>query len=156
MQVREYRADDVPAIVALFRDTVRRVNSRDYSSEQVEAWAPDEIDVVAWAHRLARRFTVVAEIDDRVAGFADLEDDGHLDHLYVHADHQRRGVGRALLAVIEARSRLGGLPSLFTESSITARPFFERLGFVTLQEQVVECRGVEMVNFRMAKDLVDG
>jgi len=156
MQVREYREDDVAAIVALFRDTVRRVNSRDYSSEQVEAWAPDDIDVGAWAHRLARRFTVVAEIDGWVAGFADLEDDGHLDHLYVHADHPHCGVGRALLAVIEAEARLRGLPSLFTEASITARPFFERLGFVTRQEQVVECRGVKMVNYRMAKDLVDG
>jgi putative acetyltransferase len=100
MHVREYRAGDVAAIVALFRDTVRLVNSRDYSPEQVEAWAPDDIDVGVWAHRLARAFSVVAEIDGRVAGFADVEDVGHLDCLYVHAGHQRCGVGRALLAVI--------------------------------------------------------
>ena len=155
MQVREYREYDVAAIVALFRDTVRRVNSRDYSSEQVEAWAPEHIDVGSWADRLACRFTVVAEIDGQVAGFADLEEGGHLDYLYVHADHQRCAVGRALLAVVEAEARDRGLPSLFTEASITARPFFERQGFVTLQKQVVECRGVEMVNYRMAKSLFD-
>jgi putative acetyltransferase len=156
MQVREYREDDVAAIVALFRDTVRRVNSRDYSVEQVEAWAPDQIDIGAWTHRLAYRFTVVAEIDGQVAGFADFEEGGHLDHLYVHADRQRGGVGRALLAVIEAEARDRGLSSLFTEASITARPFFERQGFVTLRKQVVECRGVKMVNYPMAKNLVDG
>jgi putative acetyltransferase len=156
MRIRGYRPGDAAAIVALFRDTVRRVNSRDYSSEQVQAWAPDQIDIGPWERRLAGRFTVVAEINGQVAGFADLEDDGHLDHLYVHAGHQRLGLGRTLVSAIEAEARRRGLSSLFTEASIIARPFFERQGFVTLQEQVVECRGVKMVNYRMVKDLVDG
>ncbi len=35
--------------LALFRDTIRQVNSRDYSPEQIRAWASDDIDPVAWA-----------------------------------------------------------------------------------------------------------
>jgi putative acetyltransferase len=49
--------------------------------------------------------------------------------------------------VTEAR-RLG-LARLFTEASITARPFFEAQGFAMLAPQVVWCRGAEFVNFRM-------
>ena len=30
--LRPYRPNDAPALLALFRDTIRRVNSRDYSS----------------------------------------------------------------------------------------------------------------------------
>jgi putative acetyltransferase len=131
-------------------------SSRDYPPEQVLAWAPDDIDIGAWAHRLACAFSVVAEIDGRVAGFADVEELGHLDCLYVHAGHHRCGEGRALLAVIETEARCRGLPSVFTEASITAQPFFERHGFVAIQKQIVKCRGVEMANFRIAKILTDG
>jgi len=31
VSLRPYRPDDSPALLALFRDTIRRVNSRDYS-----------------------------------------------------------------------------------------------------------------------------
>ena len=148
-KIRHYCPEDVGAIVALFRDTVRRINIRDYSVEQVRAWAPDEIDGQRWADRLANRCCVIAEIDGVIVGFADLESDGHLDHLFVHADHQRRGVGAALLAALHGEAARRGIARLFTEASITARPFFERHGYRVLQEQVVVVRGVELVNYRM-------
>src|SRR5262249_31014274 len=152
-QVRDFRPEDVLAVGALFRDTVRRINSRDYSPEQVRAWAPDDISEQSWADKLAGRFSLVAEIRGEIVGFGDLEGDGHLDHLYVHADHQACGVGRALLAALEAEAGQCGISRMFTEASITARPFFERHGYRVLQEQVVVCRSVEFVNYRMEKRL---
>ncbi|HEY8502973.1 MAG TPA: GNAT family N-acetyltransferase, partial [Gemmataceae bacterium] len=98
--VRAYRPEDAPALLDLFRDTIRRVNSRDYSPEQIRAWASDEIDPGQWAARFAGRFAAVAELGGEIAGFAELEPDGHIDRFYVSADHQRRGVGRALMAAL--------------------------------------------------------
>src|SRR5436190_17790812 len=98
--LRPYRRDDAPALLALFRDTVRRVNSRDYSPAQVAAWASDDIDPGGWAARFAGRFAVVAEEQGRAVGFAELGPDGHIDRVYVSADHQGQGVGRALLAAV--------------------------------------------------------
>lgn len=153
IQIRSFCLEDTPVIVALFRDTVRRINRQDYSREQVLAWAPDEIDLLGWSDRLASRFSVVADKNGQIVGFGDLEGDGHLDHLYVHADHQGCGVGRALLLVLEAEARQQGHPRVFTEASITARPFFERQGYRVLQEQEVVFRGVSFVNYRMEKPL---
>ncbi len=51
-------------------------------------------------------------------------------------------------AVIETRR-------LHTEASITARPFFERCGFLLVAEQTVALRGQQFVNFRMEKPLGD-
>jgi putative acetyltransferase len=153
--LRPYRPDDAPVLLALFRDTIRRVNARDYTPEQVLAWASDEIDPAAWAGRFAGRFVVVAEEAGRPVGFADLEPDGHLDRLYVSADHQRRGVARALLSAVLGEARRLGLARLFTEASITARPFFEAHGFTVLAPQVVSRRGVEFVNYRMER-VLDG
>ena len=148
--VRPFHRDDIPVLFELFRGTVHRVNSRDYSPEQVAAWAPEEINPARWA-TLAERYAVVAEVGGEVAGFADLEPDGHVDRFFVHADHQGRGVGAAMMrAVLEEAGRVG-VTRLFAEVSITARPFFERHGFDVLAEQQVVVRGVPLTNYRMER-----
>jgi putative acetyltransferase len=149
--LRPYRPDDAPALLALFRDTIRRVNIRDYSLAQVAAWASDGIDTVVWFGRFTGRYVPVAEEAGRPVGFAELESNGHIDRVYVSADHQRRGIGRQLLDAVVAEARRVGLDRLFTEASITARPFFEAHGFTTLAPQVVTCRGAEFVNYRMER-----
>jgi putative acetyltransferase len=45
------------------------------------------------------------------------------------------------------------LSRIFTEASITARPFFERAGFQLITQQTVEHNGVSFVNCRMEKFL---
>ncbi len=151
IRLRPFHPADVPALFALFRGTVHRVNSRDYSPEQVRAWAPDEINPTRWA-TLADRFAVVAEIGDQQVGFADLEPDGHIDRFFVHADHQGCGVGGTIMRALVAEATRTGLTRLFAEVSITARPFFERHGFTVLMEQQVVVRGVALTNFRMERN----
>ena len=153
--LRLYRPDDAPALLALFRDTVRSVNSRDYSPVQVAAWASDDIDMIRWFGRFEERFVLVAEEGGLPVGFAELEADGHVDRVYVSADHQGRGIGRRLVATMVAEARRAGIRRLFTEASITARPFFEAQGFVVLTPQVVTVRGVEFVNYRMERVIAE-
>ena len=153
--LRPYRPDDGPALLALFRDTIRRVNRRDYSPEQIAAWASDDIDPGGWFARFTGRYVPVAEESGRLIGFAELEPDGHIDRLFVSADHQRRGIGGQLLAAVETEGRRNGLARLFTEASITARSFFEAQGFEVIAPQVVSCRGVEFVNYRMERILTE-
>jgi putative acetyltransferase len=69
----------------------------------------------------------------------------------VSADHQRCGVGRAMLAALVVEAGRLGVARLFTEASITARPFFERQGFTLIAVQEVACRGALFVNYRMER-----
>jgi putative acetyltransferase len=149
--LRSYKSEDAPLLLALFRDTIRRINSRDYNPDQIRAWASDEIDPDVWAGRFIGRFVLVAEEAGSPIGFAELEANGHIDRFYVSADHQRQGVGRALLSAIVTEARRLHLSRLFTEASITARAFFESQGFQMLAPQVVTCRGCEFVNYRMER-----
>ena len=153
MRLRSYRPDDATALLGLFRDTIRRVNARDYNPDQIRAWSSDDIDPAVWAGRFADRFVVVAEESGQPIGFAELESSGHIDRMYVSADHQRRGIGQSLLTSVVDEARRLGVARLFTEASITARPFFEAQGFAVLAQQVVECRGSEFVNYRMERIL---
>ena len=152
-RIRAYEAGDASAIVRLFYETVRSVNLADYSDEQVRAWAPSVPDPNEWHSRMAGRLTLVAEEGGEVVGFAELEEDGHLDMLYVRKDAVGRGVGKRLCQAAEQKALRLGLERIFTEASITARPVFEGQGFRVLHRNDLLVRGVEMTNFSMEKPL---
>jgi putative acetyltransferase len=151
VKVRPYRPGDAGAVARLFTDTVRAVNSLDYSPEQIAAWAPEPPDLDHWRDRLGKRMVFVAEHDAEIVGFVTFEADHHLDHLYVHHRFQRQGVATSLCERIEREVRSAVTHRLFTEASITARPFFERIGYQMIARQTVEHGGMSFLNFRMEK-----
>ncbi|RYG57932.1 MAG: GNAT family N-acetyltransferase [Alphaproteobacteria bacterium] len=153
VHVRAYSEADLDALIDLFTGSVRQVASRDYSPAQIEAWAPLAVNREQWANRLGGRPTYVAQAGGEIVGFSDLELDGHIDMLFVHTDHQGQGVARALLDHIHHHATRQNIRRLFTEASITARPFFERNGFEVIEAQDVERRGETFRNYRMAKSL---
>jgi putative acetyltransferase len=153
IDIRRYAPGDLAGMIALFRDTVRRINRRDYSHQQVMAWAPDEIDAQQWVRRLGNKLVWIADLDGAPVGFVGVARDGQIDMLYVHADHQSRGIASRLLRTVEASARASGLLRLFTEASITARPFFERRGFRVIAPQRVMRWAQEFINYRMDKQL---
>jgi putative acetyltransferase len=156
--IRPSLPSDAAAIARLFHDTVREINSRDYSLRQVKAWAPDDLSFHNWAERSQTRWTIVAEdrsTPDRylIAGFCELKPDGHIDCFYCHKNYQRCGLGRQLYQALETEALDRSLQQLQVESSITARPFFEAMGFVMLSSQTVSVRGESFVNYKMVKAL---
>lgn len=152
LTLRPYVTTDCDATAEIFLRAIREVASRDYTPEQIDAWAKVE-DRQAWDERRSSRPTWIAEIENLPIGFADLEADGHLDMMFVHPDYQGIGAAGLLLQRIEAAAREQGLKRIFTEASLTARPFFERHGFTVLAQQSVEKRGQSLTNFRMEKRL---
>lgn len=153
IQIRLFAPPDADQIARLFHETVRQVNLGDYSSDQVEAWAPDDLDFRNWVEVCANRYTYVADAAGVIIGFAELEPNGHIDCFYCHKDYQRRGVGRQLYQSIEAKALDLKLYRLFVEASITAKPFFQRVGFAVVREQQVARRGIWFTNYAMEKFL---
>jgi len=153
IRIRVVGVDDTNVIIEIFRSSVRVVARRDYTQAQVVAWAPDEIDIAGWKARYATTPAFLAEDDSGPVGFADLEPDGHVDMMYVHPRSQGKGVASTLLSHIESVARSLGIKELYTEASITARPFFAKRGFQLIEQQVVSTRGQNFINYRMKKRL---
>ncbi|NKB18849.1 MAG: GNAT family N-acetyltransferase [Pseudanabaena sp. CRU_2_10] len=153
MLIREFTITDTEEIVQLFYDTIHRINIRDYTQEQVDAWAPKHVDVQKWIERMQDRMTYVAEENGKIIGFAELERNGHIGCFYCHADHQNMGVGTALFNQIQLTAENLGLQKLFVEVSITAKTFFERMGFSAIATEEVELRGVKLFANVMEKRL---
>lgn len=150
IDVRPSAADDLEAVIAIFRSAIRVTASVDYGPAQVEAWS--RVDRAAWIARRKRNHGWVAWIDREAAGFAELEPCGHLDMLYVHPAHGRRGVARALLRAVEGKAAALGLDALRTEASLTARPFFEAARFQVVEAETVTRNGETFQRYRMRKD----
>lgn len=148
MVLRRYESSDCKALTELFYRTVHTVNAKDYSKEQLDAWATGQVDEAQWDQSLQAHFSVVAVEGDILVGFGDIDRTGYLDHLFVHAEYQGQGIASALCDRLEAAVQ----GDIVTHASITAKPFFEARGYQVVKEQQVERRGVCLTNFVMKKE----
>ena len=153
MTLRDYTKTDCAELAELFYDTVHTVNAKDYTQEQLDAWATGKVNLEAWNESFQAHHTVVAEMDGKIVGFGDIDETGYLDRLYVHKDYQRRGVAAAICDALEQRTKAA---EFTTHASITARPFFEKRGYTVVKVQQVERRGILLTNFVMKKVREDG
>lgn len=151
MKIRFHQPSDNASIVRLFFDTVHSINAKDYNEAQRNAWAPPFIDAQKWCAPFAADYTIVAEEEGLVVGFANLDAIGHLDRLYVHKDHQRQGIAKGLLDALEAHARSAGMQEIISFVSITAKPFFEKRGYQVIRENTVVRGGQSMRNYKMRK-----
>ena len=153
IELRRGRADDALTIARLFRDTVHAVNRHDYSAAHLDAWAPYQVDLEHWRAVIDGSYLMVAVSGGMVVGFANLDGDDYVDQLFVHKDLLRKRIGTKLIEEIEREAKRRSAARLWTQSSITARKFFERQGFATLQAQRITYNGQIFDNFSMEKRL---
>lgn len=153
LNIRYFQSADALEIMRLFYDTVHNINARDYTPEQIEAWAPAIPDEMRWHERLRANFTYVAEAGGQMVGFSELERSGRIQTLYVHHQHVSMGIGSRLMSEMETRARQLGARRLTVESSLSAYPFFQRRGFRLVRAQDVDLRGVTLRNFIMERAL---
>ncbi|WP_028581435.1 GNAT family N-acetyltransferase [Desulfogranum japonicum] len=151
MKIRRYRKGEEQTLWSLLYKTVHKVNSKDYTQAQVEAWAPSQWNLPNWIKRLNKTNPFVAEKDNQIIGFAELESNGHIDCFYCAHDWQRKGVGSSLLQAIEHEAIQLGISHLFAEASLAARGFFEKKGFSVEVEQTVSLRGEQFTNYAVSK-----
>mgnify|MGYP003365280131 CR=1 FL=1 len=145
MLIRSYRENDFPALCQIFLRAVRETASQHYSPSQIAAWA--QVDEARWRQKMVESRVLVATVDERPVGFITAIG-GDIDLLFVAPEFTRQGAASALLNALFVQIPTG---TLTVEASITARPCFERHGFVVVAEQEVQARGETFVNYRMEK-----
>ncbi|MEB2846510.1 GNAT family N-acetyltransferase [Rhizobiales bacterium RZME27] len=147
--IRLYQQNDLDDVISVFLSAIRETGSRYYSPSQVDAWA--RVDRDLWERRRMEKPTWIAELEGQVAGFTDLEPDGHVDMLFVHPKFGGRGVASRLLFTAETYARENGIDRLYTEASLAARTTFERAGFDVIEQEIVHRNGEDFIRFKMQK-----
>ena len=154
LRVRPARLDDLAALVMLWRELERlhgSIQPRFFrGGERGLDWRPPELSDAALAGAAPGELVLVAEAAGELVGAlaAAIRDTPrspsmtpcrrlHLETLVVAQRARRRGVGRALMAAVEAQARrLGARQVVLTvwEGNPAASDFYRALGYATVSQ----------------------
>lgn len=80
-------------------------------------------------------YMVVSAVEGAICGVGAIRKSGDLDLCYVHPAWQRQGIGKSLILAMETQARAWDIHTLRLVSTLTARTFYERHGYVFLPEE---------------------
>jgi len=159
VRIREAQVSDAGGIAKVHVDSWRTTYEGIVPGDYLDSLSYEQ-RTSFWHDRLSdpnsARFAYVAEEDDGdVVGFAvggpersgDSVYTGELEAIYRLETHQRRGIGRRLIATVAARLTREGHHSMlvWVLSTNPSRLFYEALGGVEVAEKEIAVGGVNLV-----------
>lgn len=133
LKIRQATLADVVPLSGLIQHTIRVSNSEDYDQKSIDMlcaiFEPEPV-----AERIENELILLCFMGSELVGTVGLRDD-FLRSMFVEPTFQRRGLGKMLVARIEEEARQKAISEMMLHSSMTARVFYEALGyeFVELQ-----------------------
>ena len=125
--------EDASAGVEVLRRSITELCTADHQNdaETLATWLSNKTEerFAVWVDR-EDAYLVVAEAEAVIVGVGLLGTDGQVRLCYVLPGQQGRGVGQALMAAMETQARAWGLTRLTLDSSLGARSFYRRAGYV--------------------------
>lgn len=153
MNFRKATISDLKEMQELYIETIKHVCKNDYNPAQIEAWISGVKNKDRWLEVINTQFVLLAIIENKIAGFGTLKDSNYIDFFYIHKDFQRLGIADKILTELETEAKKHHSKTITSDISITAKPFFEKKGFVAKAEQRNIRLGVELINYKMEKHL---
>lgn len=151
--IREYRPEDLQAVIETYRDAVRKIAPALYTTAQVEAWAAFAEDGEELSALMAQGYRLVIEGKAGIEAFALLDPPDYVSLLYCRARASRQGHASRLLEALETEASRRGITRLHTAASLISHPFFLRHGYEVDAPERVERNGVDFDRYRMSKRL---
>lgn len=134
MNIRRFTNEDAEEVSALIRKTVGISNRRDYPEDVIDALieleTPDHVQERAgWTH-----FYVALEGDSiigcgAIGPYWGKEDESSLFTIFVLPEYQGKGVGRAIVDILEKDEFFLRANRIEIPASITGVPFYRNLGY---------------------------
>lgn len=153
MIFRTATISDLKEMQELFIDTIKSVCQKDYNPKQIEVWISGVSNTERWIAVINTQFVLLAIIENKIVGYGTLKDGNYIDFFYVHKDFQRQGIADKILSKLEIEAKKASSKTISSDISITAKPFFEKKGFIIIAEQKIQKSGVELINYKMEKSL---
>ena len=133
--IRVALQSDTVELKQLFQNTVLAINRRDYSQAEVEDWASCGDNLANIKDMIKTHYFIVAvNQQSEIVGFSSITPQGYLHSMFVHKDFQGKGIAIMLLNEIEQYAITNGIMRITSEVSLTARPFFEKRGYIVEEE----------------------
>jgi GNAT superfamily N-acetyltransferase len=135
--VRTALEEDAVAASEVLRRSIRELCVADHGHDEqvLSAWLANKTpeNVRVWIGSPSR-FCVVAVDGSTVWGFSMVQRDGEIQLCYLVPEVQYRGAGKLMLRALEGQAARWGLGHVFLTSTVTAKRFYERNGYVPMRE----------------------
>lgn len=151
MMIRIFQHGDHIAIAEIFCRAIHEIACSAYTPQQCLAWSDRVPNYDHWQKRCELKRPFVATVSEEIAGFLELDPDGHIDCAYINPTFQRQGIMSNLVTHAVNTCFAFNKNRVYVEASICARPMFEKAGFTVIAENIVTIKGVDLLNFRMEK-----
>ena len=147
--LRNYQRSDLKELVALFNATVQAINKKDYTEQQIEQWVQPSPDYEEWDAVLSSTYTRVVLVGMKIVGFGNISKSGAIDYLYISKEWIGYGAGKLLAKDLIDYAFKSEAKEITVYSSITAKTFFELLGFKAVKQNNNYRNGVLLLNYLM-------
>ena len=152
MKIRKAKIDEARKIIELHEETIRRVNSKDYPQEQIEAWIGKR-QIEKTENMIKDGVYFLALENDSIVGIGAIIVDNIIG-LYVSADRQNQGIGTAILNAMEQDAKKNGIYELSGDSTITAMPFYQQHGYIIAEMKTVQIAQGQTLNVYPIKKII--
>ena len=143
--VRSAAPEDAAAVCLVLRRSIQECCQQDHhgDSARLDSWLGNKTPgtVGGWIASPTNHM-LVAMRDGALVGVALVTQAGKLSLCYVLPEYQHCGVGKALLAGVEAKAREWGIGALSLQSTASACDFFARNGYINGGKEKT-CYGLE-------------
>ena len=145
---------DAVAVARLQRQTIKTINSRDYSPSQIKVWSQRTTAKRHKTHPYLN-YKYVATIKNKIVGFANFTPApiGIIEGLYIHKNFQSMGIGRKLLQVVEKAGKKNGVKQFQLSSTITAKDFYLKNNYKIVKKQYHKIGNKRLIVYLMKKKL---
>ncbi|MCF5027479.1 GNAT family acetyltransferase, partial [Pseudomonas lurida] len=130
--VRIAQTADAEGISQVILAALHSSNARDYPPDVIARVAANFTPDAVLA--LLQRRVVLVAVQERVIVATAALDANVVRSVFVNPALQGQGIGRLLMIEIELRAREAGVTVLSVPSSLTAEPFYTKLGFHTVRD----------------------
>ena len=133
IEIRTATDADVVSLSGLIQRTILVSNSKDYDQASIDLlcaiFEPEQV-----ARRIANELILLCFEGVDLIGTAGLRGD-YLRSVFIEPTHQGQGLGKVLVANIEEIARQNAISEIMVHSSVTARQFYEALGYEFVEFQ---------------------
>lgn len=129
--IRRFQPGDELGMAYAHSQSILQLCSRDYPAEAIVKWAVKTPHKYLTNAENGEQFWV-ADVNGTIAGLGGWKEQ-ELKVFYMHPDYTGQGLARLLFVALEEHYRTTtNAIQWHLESTITAKPFYEAMGFVTV------------------------
>jgi N-acetylglutamate synthase-like GNAT family acetyltransferase len=152
MIVRNFEPEDAEKLSQLIVQNLQQVLIQDYPTEAIQALMPfftPEKLIEGSEHHL----TLVATLENDLVGTVSLDYD-QVRNVFVAVERHRRGIGKKLMAAIEASAQEQQRKKIYLMSGLSSSGFYEKLGDKIVKRFDRDLNGIPVPEIQMEKVLV--